>query len=211
MRAAVVAALAVLVCVPWARSARADGIDADLRSYYGGEMASAYLVGTTGVAAAAGGAYLVTRDSSIARGLGGAWLAMGSVETIGAVVYAIQVGDEIRRYRAELASDPSAYRADEIEHLHGTSSRFVVYRAVELSLALAGAAAAAYGIASHRGPWEGAGIGVSSLSLPFFLLDTCNDTRASRYLDEVRRFEPAVGFVPADARHPWMLSLAGRF
>lgn len=209
--AAGIAALAVAAALAASPAARADDVDGDLRGYYGGERASAYFVGATGAAAAAGGAYLVTRDSDTARGLGGAWLVMGSLETVGAVVYALQVNGELRHYEAALARDPAAYRAEEIDHLHGTSSRFVVYRAVELSLALGGAAAAAYGIASHRGAWEGAGLGVASLATPFFVLDTVNDARARRYLDEVRRFEPEVGFTPSSAGRPWMLSLSARF
>jgi hypothetical protein len=136
---------------------------------------------------------------------------MGSLETVGAAFYALQVGGEIRHYEAALARDPSAYRDEEMDHLRGTSSRFVVYRAVELSLAIAGAGAAVYGAASHQGAWEGAGIGVGSLALPFFVLDTVNDARAGRYLDEVRRFQPQVGLAPGGPQRPWMLSLSARF
>jgi hypothetical protein len=211
VKAAGIAMGVALAGVAWAGSARADDVESDLRGYYGGERLSAYLVGSTGAAAAAAGAYLVTRDSDTARGLGGAWLAMGSLETLGAVVYAVQVGGEIRHYEAQLARDPAGYRAEEMDHLRGTSSRFVAYRAVELSLALAGAGAATYGFASGRGAWQGAGIGVASLSLPFFVLDTVNDARASRYLDEVRRYQPSVGVAPADGHHGWALSLAARF
>jgi hypothetical protein len=211
VKLALAVALGAASALAWASPARADDVDAQLRGYYGGERLSAYLVGGTGAAAAGAGAYLVTRDAPLDRGLGVAWLAMGSLETIGAVVYAIQVGGEIRHYEAELARDPGAYRADEVEHLHGTSSRFVVYRAVELSLALAGAGAAVYGAASHRPQWTGAGIGVGSLALPFFVLDTVNDARASRYLDEVKRYQPTVGLAPGDAQRPWMLSVSGRF
>ncbi|HEY6462422.1 MAG TPA: hypothetical protein VIY73_19775 [Polyangiaceae bacterium] len=196
----------------WTGAARADDVGADLRGYYGGEKASAYFVGATGLAAAAGGGFLVTRDTDLARGLGGAWLAMGSLEAIGAVIYALQVGGEIHHYEAALARDPAGYRVEEIDHLCGTSSRFVVYRAVELSLALAGAGAATYGFASGKGAWQGAGIGVASLSLPFFVLDSINDARASRYLDEVRRFQPSVGIAPGDSHHGGLaVSLAARF
>ncbi|HEY1692750.1 MAG TPA: hypothetical protein VGG39_11345 [Polyangiaceae bacterium] len=213
--AALVAAVSVLAAVTALTSsgaARADDVGSDMRDYYGGEKASAYLVGATGLAAAVGGGFLVTRDADLARGLGGAWLAMGSLETIGAVVYAVQVGAETSHYQGELARDPTGYRADEIDHLRGTSSRFVVYRAVELSLALAGAGAAAYGLASGKGGWQGAGIGVASLSLPFFVLDSINDARASHYLEEVRRFQPSVGMAPGNPRHGgFSLSLATRF
>jgi hypothetical protein len=167
-----------------------------------------------GAAAAAGGGYLVTRDSAFARGLGWPWLVMGGLETVGAIFYAFQVGGEIDHYGGELARDPATYRAEELDHLRGTSSRFVVYRAVELGLTLGGAGVATYGLATNRDAWKGAGLGVASLALPFFVIDTLNDARASRYLDEVRRYQPVVGVQPAGGEageRGWTVSVAGRF
>jgi hypothetical protein len=192
-------------------------IDGDLRGYYDGERVAAYVIGGMGAAAAAGGGFLVTRGDDLARGLGWSWLVMGGLEAVGAVFYGFQVGSEIDRYDAALARDPFSYRSEEIDHLRGTSSRFVFYRAAELSLAVAGGAAATYGLASHRGAFTGAGVGVASLALPFFVIDSVNDARASRYLDEVRRFQPAVGFQPtategrAGAGRGWLLTAAARF
>jgi hypothetical protein len=194
--------------------ARADDVRADLEGYYGGERASAYVVGGIGAAAAAAGGVLVTRDSDLARGLGWPWLVMGSLETVGAVFYAFQVGGEIEHYDGELARDPAAYRAEELDHLRGTSSRFVVYRAVELALTLGGAGVATYGLAAHRDAYTGAGLGVASLALPFVVIDTLNDARASRYLDRVRRYQPAIGLQPSvgpEGARGWTLSLSGRF
>ena len=114
----------------WGTAARADDVHGDLQGYYDGERVSAYVVGGMGAAAAAGGAYLVTRDSDFARGLGWPWLVMGGLETGGAVFYAFQVGGEIDHYGSQLARDPAAYRAEELDHLRGTSSRFVGYRSV---------------------------------------------------------------------------------
>jgi hypothetical protein len=208
-----VAAVAVMgAAMVWGTGAHADEVRADLQAYYGGERASAYLVGAMGTAAAAGGAYLVTRDSEFARGLGWPWLVMGGLESVGAVFYAFQVGGEIDHYEVRLARDPAAFRAEELDHLRGTSSRFVVYRAVELALTLGGAGVAAYGLATNRDAWKGAGLGVGSLALPFFVIDTINDARASRYLDEVRRYQPTVGVGPAgSAGNGWMIAMAGRF
>jgi len=195
----------------WVTAARADDVHGDLQGYYGGERVSAYVVGGMGAAAAAGGGYLVTRDTDFARGLGWPWLVMGGLETVGAVFYAFQVGGEIDHYGAQLARDPAAYRAEELDHLRGTSSRFVVYRAVELALTLGGAGVATYGLATNRDAYKGAGLGVASLALPFFVIDTLNDARASRYLDEVRRYQPALGVGAAGAGGGWMVSLGGRF
>jgi len=195
-------------------AAHADDVRGDLQGYYGGERLSAYAVGGMGAAAAAGGAFLVTRASAFARGLGWPWLVMGGLETVGAVFYAFQVGGEIDHYQAVLTRDPAVYRAEEIDHLRGTSSRFVFYRAVELALTLGGGGVAAYGLASNRDAWKGAGLGVASLALPFFVIDTVNDARATRYLDEVRRYQPTLGVQPVGAAGGpggWVVSMAGRF
>jgi hypothetical protein len=190
-------------------------IDGDLRGYYDGERVAAYVIGGMGAAAAAGGGFLVTRGDDLARGLGWSWLVMGGLEAVGAVFYGFQVGSEIEHYRVALARDPSLYRSEEIDHLRGTSSRFVFYRAAELSLAVAGGAAATYGLTSHRGSVTGAGIGVASLAVPFFVIDSVNDARASGYLDEVRRFQPSVGVQPTltegRAARGWLLTAAARF
>jgi hypothetical protein len=209
-RGAAAAAIAS-AAVAWATAARADDVRGDLRGYYGGERTSAYVVGATGAAATAGGAFLVTRDSDFARGLGGSWLVMGGLETVGAVFYAFQVGAEIDHHEGQLARDPAAYRAEELDHLRGTSSRFVVYRAVELALTLGGAGVAGYGLATNRDAWKGAGLGVASLALPLLVIDTVNDARASRYLEQVRLYQPAVGVQALGGERGWLLSVAGRF
>lgn len=193
--------------------ASADDLDGDLRGYYGGERASAIFVGALGAAAAGTGAYLVTRNSDLSRGLGWTWLGMGTLEVAGAIFYAATVSGEIDHYESALARNPGTYRAEEADHLRGTSSRFVIYRAVELSLTAAGAGLAAYGAAAGRGAFEGAGIGVASLSAPFFVIDTINDARASRYLQQVRGAEagmPAVslGATPGGG---WGVTVGGRF
>jgi len=207
----VVAVALATAAMVWATAAHADDVHGDLQGYYAGERVSAYAVGGMGAAAAAAGGYLVTRDSDFARGLGWPWLVMGGLETVGAVFYAFQVGGEIDHYGTELARDPAAYRAEELDHLRGTSSRFVVYRAVELALTLAGGGVAAYALATNRDLYKGAGLGVASLALPFFVIDTLNDARASRYLDELRRYQPVVGLQPAGGEGGWIVSLAGRF
>jgi hypothetical protein len=179
----------------------APAIDVDLRGYYHGEEIAAYVIGGTGVAAAGAGSYLATRSDDFSRGLGWAWISFGGLEAIGAVFYALQVDGEITHYEGALARDPSAFRTEEMDHIAGTSRRFVVYRAVEIGLTLAGAGMAGYGLAAKRDVWTGTGIGVGSLALPLAVIDTFNDARASRYLDRVRAFEPSVGIGPPP--EPW--------
>jgi hypothetical protein len=176
-------------------------IDVDLRGYYHGEEIAAYVIGGTGAAAAGAGAYFATRPEDFSRGLGWAWIGFGGLEAIGAVFYALQVDGEITHYESVLARDPTAYRAEEMDHIAGTSRRFFVYRAVEIGLTIAGAGMATYGLAAKQDAWTGTGVGVGSLALPLVVIDAFNDARASRYLDHVRAFEPSVGIGPPP--EPW--------
>jgi hypothetical protein len=189
-------------------AARADERDAEMRGYYGGERASAAIVGGMGLAAASAGTYLANRPDAFSQALGWTWIPMGSLEVLGAIGYWVSVDAEIDHSGAALQHDPSAYAAEERDHIHGTSSRFVYYRLIELSLSVGGAAAAGYGFAAGKDAWKGAGIGVASLALPVLVIDTINDARATRYLRSLGG-APTVGVAgtPGGA----LFSLAGHF
>jgi hypothetical protein len=192
-----------------------DAISRDLHAYYGGERTSAYVVAVLGALSVGGGVALVTRDSDFARGLGWPLLVLGALEGIGAVIYAFQVGGEIHHYETVLDRDPSAYRRDELAHIHGTSTRFVFYRLTELGLALGGIAAPSYGFAANVDTWKGIGIGVTSIALPFLLIDTINNGRATHYEGQLRSFDPVVpertAAVPVIPATPFYLSYRTSF
>src|SRR5579883_2479930 len=159
-RALVAAALAGGAFLAASSRAKAEppreDIDGDLRDYYGGERTSAWVVLGIGVPAAVAGGVLAAQPGDFSRGLGWPMLTMGAVEAIGAVFYAVRVGGEIDHYESLLARDPAAYRAEELDHIEGTTSRFVGYRLGELAFTLAGAGIATYGFASWRDAWKGA-------------------------------------------------------
>lgn len=171
-------------------------VDGDMHSYYGGERASAYVVMTLGALAVGGGVVLVTRDTDFARGFGVPLIALGALEGIGAVVYAFQVGAEIRHYQSSIDRSGDAFRAEELEHMRGTRSRFVWYLAAEIGLSVIGAGIATYGFASDQDLWKGVGLGVASIALPFVLIDSINDARAGAYEKHVRRFQPSIAVGP---------------
>ncbi len=184
-------------------------ISNDMRSYYQGERAAAYLALGLGVACAAAGAPLVAQGSAFARGLGVPLLSLGLLEGAGALLYAFQVDAEIRRYGAQLERDPSGFRATELAHLAGTQRRFVFYRAAEIALTLAGVGLSAYGLAAHAGAFAGAGAGLFAVGLPFTILDAVNDRRAGTYRDQLRRFDPKLS--AGAARGGGYLALSGRY
>jgi hypothetical protein len=198
--------------------ARADGpqdprtqAESDLRDYYGGERLSASVIGGLGAAGAASGAYLVTRDATFPRSLGWSWVGVGGLELVGAIGYLFQVDDEIGHYEAALGRDPESYRTEEADHMRGTTSRFVIYRSVELAMVLGGAGALVYGAAANADAWKGAGLGVLTLSLPLAVIDTINNTRASRYLDSVERLHPAIGVQGGERAAVYTMSVGGVF
>lgn len=199
------AAGVTLAFVAWCTPAQAAEADADLVRYYDGERTSAYVAGAFGVAAATGGAFLVAHGTEFSTALGWTWIAMGGLEIIGAIGYAIQVGSEIDHYEMLLAHDPVGYRAEEIDHIRGTTSRFVFYRITEASLVLGGGAAAVYGFASGKDTWKGVGVGIATVALPVAVIDTINDGRAHRYLQALQ----AVSVAPTE--HGIALSLGGHF
>ena len=168
----------------------------DMRSYYGGERASAYVVATLGTLAVGGGIVLVTRDTDFARGFGVPLIALGALEGIGAVVYAFQVGAEIRHYQTSIDRSGDAFRSEELEHMRGTRSRFVWYLAAEIGLSVVGAGIATYGFASDQDSWKGVGLGVASIALPFVLIDSINNARAGAYERHIRRFQPSIAVGP---------------
>jgi hypothetical protein len=166
-------------------------ITRDLHTYYDGERTSAIIVAILGALSVGGGVALVTQSSDLARGLGWPLVVLGGLEGIGAVIYAFQVGAEIRHYQAALDHDAGAFRSEELTHMHGTTTRFVFYRLAELGLMLGGIAAASYGFAANVDVWKGIGIGVGSIALPFLIIDTVNNGRASSYTTELKAFDPA--------------------
>jgi hypothetical protein len=194
-----------------------QSIATDLHSYYGGERASAYFVAVLSVLSVGAGSVLVTRGTDFTSGLGWPLIGLGALEGIGAIIYAFQVGAEIRHYETALAHDPGAYRREELAHIHGTGSRFVFYRLTELGLFLGGVGVASYGFAAGSDTWKGIGVGVASIALPFLIIDTINNGRAVRYEDHLRGFDPSPTVsdarcaLPPPSATPFYLSYGGRF
>jgi hypothetical protein len=186
-------------------------IGADMKDYYRGERNTAFLFTGIGVASAGAGAFLATRDTDFARGLGWSMIAIGGLEAIGAIFYAFQVGAEVEHYTALHANDPVAFQREEAAHIHGTTSRFFWYRTGELVLALAGAGIATYGFASDRDVWKGAGIGIGGEALTFFILDAFGAARAHAYEDHLQRFTPSMALTPGAGARPWSIDLTARF
>jgi hypothetical protein len=208
------APLAALVCLLLAAAARADApspaeLNDDLLTYYGGERASAYFVLGFGLASAGAGGYLVTRHDDFSRGLGWPLLSLGAIELLGGIGYAFTVSHEIAHYQAALATDPKAFRDEELAHIEGTTRRFGFYRAAELGIAVVGAGLLGYGLAADRDVYKGVGSGLMIVGVPFFVMDTLNNNRAQWYLGRLRAYQPTIGV--SFTGHTAALAVSGTF
>lgn len=180
-------------------------LEEDVHGYYAGELFSAVFIGGLGLASTGVGAYLVTRESDFARGLGWPLLTLGALEALGGLAYGLSVRGEIEHYGAAFATDASAFRAEEKAHIHGTNTRFIVYRSIELAMAAAGAGMLGYGLAANRDAWKGAGLGTLTVAVPILVLDTFNSARAVRYERDLDRFDPTLAIGPG------FVGIHGRF
>jgi hypothetical protein len=195
--------------VLFATAANAD-MREDVGGYYNGERNSAFIATGLGAAAVGSGAYLLTRKTDMASGAGWPLVALGALEIIGGVSYAIDVTGKKAHYLDLYDRDPSAFQREEADHIHGTTSRFFIYRLVELGLVVGGAAAATYGFASGRDTWKGVGFALVAVGLPLLIMDTINNNRALRYEEKVKSFGSSVS-LPLTADRPFMVSFGGAF
>ena len=141
---------------------------------------------------------------------------MRALEAVGAIFYVFQVDDESSHFQGALARDPKAFKQEELAHIQGTTRRFTFYRLTELGLTVGGAGIAVYGFASNRDAWKGLGLGITSVALPFLIIDTINNGRAARYLDDLGNFDPTLARSQSGPtlmlpQTPWMFSYSGRF
>lgn len=186
-------------------------ISAELHGYYETERDTAFTFAGIGLASVGVGANLVTRGEDFSSGLGWSLVAVGALETLGSVFYALEVKREIGHYSAQLATDPARFKEEERAHIHGTATRFAYYRTGELVLAALGAGAAMYGFAADQDAWKGIGIGVAAEALTFFVLDSFGQARARAYEERLERFEPKLAVSPGGGDRPWAFTMTGRF
>jgi len=191
----------------FSRHARAQDIRDEMHGYYAGERASAILFGSLGLASVAGGIVLVTRPEDLPRGFGVPLIALGALEALGGLYYALQVGGEIRHYDESYAKDRAAFRKEEIAHIHGTRSRFVWYLLMEATFLATGIGIAIGGFAANEDVLKGVGLGITSIWAPFLIIDSINNVRAASYASALEKFDPSIAL----SGRGFTLGYSGRF
>jgi hypothetical protein len=216
VRAAFALALALACASPSA--ARADEassphaqMEAVTRSYYATEMTTSFLFVGYGAVTAGAGAVALTEGGDFARGFGLSSLILGGVTMLGGAGYGLAV--EVRGdYYASLAQrDPARFKREESERLRGTTSRFALYLGSEIVETLAGIGLATYGLAANNDLIKGIGMGAALQGIGLFVIDAPGAGRASKYQDEVRRFNPQIGVSVGGSGRPWAATIGHAF
>jgi hypothetical protein len=136
-------------------------------------------------------------------------LPLGVLEGLGGALYSKRVGHEIDEYSAALAQHPAAFRAQELAHMQGTTSRFVYYRLSEVLITVGGLGVATYGFTMNHPTAQGIGAGMLIGGLPLLLVDTYNNDRAHGYSQQLRDFDPQLAISPRDGG--MQLALSAKF
>jgi hypothetical protein len=216
----VLAACALAFAFAFARpsEARADEasslhaqMEATTRSYYATEMTTSFLFVGYGAVTAGAGAVALTEPGDFARGFGLSSLILGGVTMLGGAGYGLAVkvrGD----YYASLAHQDSAqFKREESERIRGTTSRFALYLGSEIAETLVGIGLATYGLAANNDLIKGIGMGAALQGIGLFVIDAPGAGRASKYEDEVRRFNPKIGVSLGGNGRPWAATIGHAF
>jgi hypothetical protein len=191
----------------------------ETHGYYSSEMTSAYLFVAAGAVHAGVGGIALTQSGDFAKSFGYTSVVLGTLTAIGGAGYGFTVKPRGEHFDALLAKDPVKFKSEELDHIHGTNSRFVLYLGFEITETLAGAGVATYGFVKDKDVIKGLGLGTAIQGVSLLALDVPGAIRASSYQDEVRHFDPAsaragrpnVGFSVGDGERPWLLTVDGRF
>lgn len=190
---------------------RAEMGDA-VRGYYDSEMTSSFIFVGFGAAHAGGGAIALTQKGDFAKSFGWSSVILGGLTSLGGAGYALTVAPRGKYFTSLYAKDPAKFRQEELDHISGTNGRFALYLGFEITETLAGAGVATYGFVKDKDTLKGIGLATAIQGLGLFAIDLPGALRASRYEDQVRRFNPKVAFsVGGSEGQPWMATLSQRF
>ena len=201
-----------------ARTAHADEppmsaahIRAAAHEYYDAETTASWLfVGYGAVTGGIGGVSL-TQSGDFAKGFGWSSVIGGGLTALGGVGYALAVKIRGDYYTGLADKDLAQFQREEAEHVGGTKRHFILYLGYEIAETLAGIGIATYGLAAKNDLCKGIGSGVALQGIGLFVIDVPGAGRASKYEDEVRRFNPQVGLSLGGPGRPWGATVSQSF
>lgn len=164
-------------------TAERDVLREQLHLWHRGERISGFVpfVGA-GLATSLAGTFLVTSDSTSARGGGWVLLGFGVLEVAAGLAFALSSFSAEARRDAELTQDRAAFIEKERARLTRITTLFQpVLLGVEGAVAIAGGVTAGIGALRRDELMVGVGLGLAVQGLVFFLLDWAVSDRAQAY------------------------------
>jgi len=196
-RGAVALALALAFAVAWSADARAAEpigtlrLSADLHHYFDGEYREGFAFTLAGAGASVASSLLLEGGSDLGRGASIPLLAVGFIQLGAGIVLHGRTPNQVAKLDALLAADPAALKAVETKRMKRVVVQFFALEVVEITLCAGGGALAVAGGVLEKDMLLGAGIGLAIQAAVMLSLDYLAHRRASRYLDSLRRFDPA--------------------
>jgi hypothetical protein len=208
-------AIALVVGAPPARADEDLGDAAEMshemHGYFRGELDLA----STALGLAAGSGYiggaLLARATDASRAAAIPVLVVGVAYAGIGIGLFVRTGPQVRALDEQIAGAPKAYGKEEGARVERVLSNFVVFRAIESVLIVAGAGTAAVGAVVEEDRAIGAGLGVAAQASIVLALDAIAEARAERYHEAIREFVPTPTISTSEHGSTYGLSLSGRF
>jgi hypothetical protein len=157
-----------------------------VKDYFGGEKAQAYVFLGAGVAALGTGAFLFSRDGRVARGASYPVLAIGLLQAAVGTGLILRTDGQVAERERRIAHDAAGFQRDELARMEGVMSRFTVAMYTELAVGAAGLGLLAYGARQAQPTLQGIGLGLAIQCAVMLSLDFAAAQRGQRYLDALQ-------------------------
>jgi hypothetical protein len=182
----------LLLFTPAARAE--DDMRQGVHDYYAAEVKTSFLFMGYGAVTAGAGAAALTEHGDFSRRDGCSSLKLWGTNALGGAGYGIAAKLRGDYYEDLAVHDPARFKLEEGDRIAGTNSRFWLYLGSEIVETLAGIGIATYGFVSKNDLYRGIGTGTAIQGIGLFVIDVPGAGRASRYQEEIRKFQPSVGF-----------------
>ncbi|MFW6067894.1 MAG: hypothetical protein ACOC97_06125 [Myxococcota bacterium] len=161
-----------------------------MAEYFAGEKAESLLfIGAGLLAIAFSGVILAARSPWWPATI--PLIAIAAIQlAVGGTVY-LRTDDQVGALTEQLATDPRAFRADELARMREVNDAFVAYRWTEVALAVVGLGLVGLGHARRRQGVLAFGVGLALQAILMLAFDLAAEARAHDYTEAIRAHTPS--------------------
>lgn len=186
-------AVVLIAVLSWAApaSAQLETMRADMHDYFDGETAEAWVFLGVGALALGGATYGIGfSDDPYLEGAGWPVGVVGLIQVAAGLVLLARTPGQVDDLDAQLDSDPSAYRTDELTRMTTVNDQFDLLAIVEVGLIAAGAGLAIWGFLDDEPFAAGLGVGLAAQAAIMLVLDLFAAAHADTYTAALDAFTP---------------------